>query len=96
MKGTTEWEKTTQQMIVKESWEDDSILEGEEERSKERLKIERKKEEIKSGSEIESGGAVDHTDRMMDANDKEYEPTSTDSEESAVSVKENKVSNKNK
>ena len=32
--GPKEWEPTAQQIFVKESWEDDSILEGEEERSK--------------------------------------------------------------
>ena len=42
VKGLMEWEQTTQQMFVKESWEDDSILEGEEEKSKERVEIERK------------------------------------------------------
>ena len=37
VKGPKEWEPITQQMFVKESREDDSIIEGEEERRTERV-----------------------------------------------------------
>ena len=74
--------------------EDDRIIEVDEERSTEGVEIERKKEEINSVSDSKNGETLTHTDSMMDANDKEYEPTLTDSEESAVSVREKKIKKK--
>ena len=58
------------------------------------MAIERINEEINNGSDGENGETITHTDSMVDVNDREYEPTSTDSDESEVSVREKKVSNK--
>ena len=80
-------------MYVKDLWEDDSILDGEEENIKEGAAIKRRNEGINSGSDSENKETITHTDSMVDENDREYEPTSTDSEESAVSIREKKVSN---
>ena len=90
VKGPKVWEPITQQMFVKESWEDDGILEGEEERSKERVETEQKEDVSSSGSDSESGDTLVHTESMLDKNDNEYKTTTTDSKESAVAVMEKK------
>ena len=81
-------------MYVKETWEEDSILDGEEEMVKECGASKWRNMGINGGSNGENEDTITHTDSMVDENDREYEKTSTDSEESEVSVRENKVSNK--
>ena len=70
------------QIHVKDSWEDDSIINGEEETSRDG-----------STNQNRDGGHEEtqaHTESTMDKEDREYEPTTTDSEESAVSIKRRK------
>ena len=93
-KGHKEREQKEQQMYVRESWEDDSIIDGEEEKIKEGVAIKRRNEGINNGSDGENEETITHTDSMVDENYREYEPTSTDSEESAVSVREKKTTKK--
>ena len=81
-------------MYVKDSWEDGSILNGEEEMTNEDGA---NKHSNKSGSGNSNGENEDtilHTGSVVDEYDKEYDPTSTDSEESVVSIKRKKKTNK--
>ena len=86
-KGHKERAQKPQQMHVKETWEDDSILDGKEETINEGGENKQRSEGINGSSDGEDEDTITHTDSLVDENDREYEPTSTDSEESAASIK---------
>ena len=74
-------------MYVKDTWEDDSILNGEEEMNNEDGASKHSNEDSISNSYGENEDTILHTGSVVDEDGREYEPTSTDSEESAVSIK---------
>ena len=81
-------------MNVKETWEDDSILDGEEKMTNEDWANKQRSEGVSSNSDGEDEDTIIHTGSVVDEDDREYEPTSKDSEESAVSIKRKKATNK--
>ena len=93
-KGHKEWTQKLQQMHVKETWEDDSILDGEEETINKGGANKRRSEGSNVSSDGEDEETITHTESLVDENDREYEPTSTESEESALSTKGKKATNK--
>ena len=68
------------QMHVKDSWEDDSILNGEEEITHEDGASKHSNEDDSSNRDGENVDTQTHTGSIVDEDDREYEPTSTDSE----------------
>ena len=82
------------QMHVKDSWEDYSILNGEVEIAHEDGASKHSNEDDSSNRDGDNEDTQTHTGSIVDEDDKEYEPTSTDSEESAVSIKKKKSTNK--
>ena len=82
------------QMHVKDSWEDDSILNGEEETSRDGGASQYNNESDSNNRDRENEETQTHTESTMDEENREYKPTSTDSEESAVSIKRRKPTNK--
>ena len=82
------------QMHVKDSWEDDSILNGEEETSRDGGASQYNNESDSNNRDGENEETQTHTESTMDKEDREYKPTMMDSEESAVSIKRRKPTNK--
>ena len=82
------------QMYVKDTWEDDSILDGKEEITNEDGENKQSSGSGSGNSDGENEDTILHTGSVVDEDDREYEPTSTDSEESAVSIKRKKTTNK--
>ena len=81
-------------MHVKDSWEDDSILNGEEEMTRGDGANKHSNEDDSSNRDGENEDTLTHTGSVVDEDDREYKPNSTDSEESAVSIKRKKLANK--
>ena len=81
-------------MYVKDTWEGDSILNGEEEITNEDGESKHSNEDDSSNRDGKNKDTLPHTGIVEDENDREYEPTSTDSEESVVSIKRKKPTNK--
>ena len=85
----------TNQEEVRDSWEEDSILENKmESENDQNSEVMGDKEYDDSRSE--SIGDTIIPSKSMDTGNKEYDPTTTDSEESLVSAKGEKMRNKNK
>ena len=78
---------------VRDPWEDDSILDNMKETENEQNN--KDSEDIETdGSQSESSGDTIVPSESMDTGDKEYDPTTTESEESVVSAKCEKMRNK--
>ena len=88
--GLSKCSHKPKQMYVKDKWEDDSILNGEEEMTNEDGARIHSNEYGSSNSDGENEDTILHTGSVVNEDDKEYKPTSTDSEESAVSIKRKK------
>ena len=80
---------------VKDSWEDDSIVENGKDKENEASGNENYETETSDSQSDDSGDTI-IPNESMEKNYKEYEPTTTDSEESSVSTKRLKARNKNK
>ena len=89
----SEHEYQTDQRKVKESWEDDSIIECENEREDEENEDGDKDSEVKHNQSEASGDILVIND-SMETNDREYKPTTSNSEESVISTRNKQLGNK--
>ena len=93
LEQTSDDDESKDQDDVRDSWEEDSILEN-----KGECEHSRPNENIgnKGSDDSRSGNSVDTIipSESMDTGDKEYDPTTTDSEESVMLTKRGKTRNK--
>ena len=95
-KGLEEVEQDNQinQDEIKDSWEDESIIGCEKEKESGESEGENEKRDVKHDWSDDRADTI-IINESMEKNDKEYEPTTTDSEESVLLTKKKRPGNKN-